>query len=160
MRTDLAINVQNISKSYRRYHHPVDRFKELILPGRVKAEEFLALSNVTFQVNRGESVGILGQNGAGKSTLLQIITQTLTPTTGYIEVSGRISALLELGSGFNPDFTGRENVMVNGRILGFSKREIESKLEEIINFADIGDFIEQPVHTYSSKADIRPDTSI
>lgn len=155
MEDSVAIDVCNISKCYRRYAHPIDRFKELMLPGKVRGEVFWALHDVSLQIKRGESIGILGQNGSGKSTLLQIITQTLTPTAGSVEVSGRISALLELGSGFNTDFTGRQNVMINGRILGFSKRTVEAKLEEIIDFAEIGDFIDQPVHTYSSGMFVR-----
>lgn len=125
------------------------------MPHKPRGEEFWALHDINFQVERGESLGILGQNGSGKSTLLQIITQTLTPTSGSVAVAGRISALLELGSGFNPDFTGRQNVMVNGRILGFSQKEIEAKLDEIIEFAEIGDFVDQPVHTYSSGMFVR-----
>ncbi|MGF1567773.1 MAG: ABC transporter ATP-binding protein [Nodosilinea sp.] len=155
MGQDIAIDVHNVSKCYRRYHHPVDRFKELVWPKKLRGEEFWALRRISFQVKQGESVGILGQNGSGKSTLLQIITQTLTPTEGTVGVAGRVSALLELGSGFNPDFTGRQNVMVNGRILGFRRKEVEAKLDDIIEFAEIGDFIDQPVHTYSSGMFVR-----
>jgi lipopolysaccharide transport system ATP-binding protein len=155
MSLDIAIDLQNISKCYRRYSHPIDRLKELVLPNRAKGTAFWALDNISFQVGRGESLGILGQNGSGKSTLLQIITQTLQPTSGHLKVHGRISALLELGSGFNPDFTGRQNVMINGRILGFSKPEVEAKLDEILAFAEIGDFVDQPVHTYSSGMFVR-----
>lgn len=155
MEKDIAIDIQNVSKCYRRYHHPVDRLRELILPHKPRGQEFWALSDISFQIGRGESLGILGQNGSGKSTLLQIITNTLTPSTGTVDVSGQVSALLELGSGFNPDFTGLQNVMINGRILGFSQREVEAKLDEIIEFAEIGDFIGQPVHTYSSGMFVR-----
>jgi lipopolysaccharide transport system ATP-binding protein len=155
MDKDIAIDIRNVSKCYRRYHHPVDRLKELILPHKPRGEEFWALGDISFQIKQGESLGILGQNGSGKSTLLQIITNTLTPTTGTVEVSGRISALLELGSGFNPDFTGRQNVLINGRILGFTHKEVEAKLDEIIEFAEIGDFVDQPVHTYSSGMFVR-----
>lgn len=155
MPEEVVIKINNIAKCYRRYQHPVDRFKELIFPSKVRGEEFWALKNISFQIKKGESLGILGQNGSGKSTLLQIITGTLAPSLGTVQVSGRLSALLELGSGFNPDFTGRENVMINGRILGFSKKEIEHKLEEIIDFADIDDFVDQPVHTYSSGMFVR-----
>lgn len=155
MPLDIAIDIQNVSKCYRRYNHPIDRLKELIIPNQSKGQNFWALENVSFQVKRGESLGILGQNGSGKSTLLQIITQTLSPTSGTIDVRGRISALLELGSGFNPDFTGRQNVIINGRILGFSKQEIQEKLDEILEFAEIGDFVDQPVHTYSSGMFVR-----
>lgn len=155
MQSDIAIDIQNISKCYQRYQHPTDRLKELIFPGQSRGQKFWALNDVSFQVKRGESLGILGQNGSGKSTLLQIITQTLSPTSGSLDVRGRISALLELGSGFNPDFTGRQNVMINGRILGFSQQDIYAKLDEILDFADIGDFVDQPVHTYSSGMFVR-----
>jgi lipopolysaccharide transport system ATP-binding protein len=155
MPSDIAIDIQNVSKCYRRYNHPIDRLKELIIPNLSKGQKFWALDNISFQVNRGESLGILGQNGSGKSTLLQCITQTLSPTSGTIDVRGRISALLELGSGFNPDFTGRQNVIINGRILGFSNQEIQGKLDEILEFAEIDDFVDQPVHTYSSGMFVR-----
>ncbi len=155
MEKEIAIDIRNVSKCYRRYFHPADRLKELIFPHKPRGEEFWALRDISFQIQKGESLGILGQNGSGKSTLLQIITNTLTPTTGSVEAHGKISALLELGSGFNPDFTGRQNVMVNGRILGFSQQEVEAKLDEIIEFAEIGDFVDQPVHTYSSGMFVR-----
>jgi lipopolysaccharide transport system ATP-binding protein len=155
MQDDIAITLQNISKVYKRYHHPTDRLKEILLPGKSKAEEFWALRDINLTIPKGETVGIIGRNGSGKSTLLQIIAGTLQPTTGSFQVQGRISALLELGSGFNPEFTGRQNVFFNGRILGLSQAEIEDRFEDIAAFADIGDFIEQPVKTYSSGMFVR-----
>jgi lipopolysaccharide transport system ATP-binding protein len=133
----------------------VDRLKELLLPGKSRAEIFWALQGINLEIPRGETLGIVGQNGAGKSTLLQIITGTLTPTTGEVKVNGRISALLELGSGFNPEFTGRQNVFFNGQLLGLDQKSIEERFDQIVEFADIGDFIEQPVKVYSSGMLIR-----
>jgi lipopolysaccharide transport system ATP-binding protein len=155
MGEEIAISLKNVSKYYKRYVHPVDRLKEILLPGRSHAQEFRALDDINLEIPKGETFGIIGQNGSGKSTLLQIIAGTLTPTTGEVHVNGRISALLELGSGFNPEFTGRQNVFFNGRILGLSQEELESKFDEIADFADIGDFIEQPVKTYSSGMFVR-----
>lgn len=155
MGQELAISLKNVSKCFKRYHRPVDRLKEILLPGKSRAEAFWAVQDINFDVSRGETVGVVGQNGAGKSTLLQIITKTLTPTTGEVNVNGRISALLELGSGFNPEFTGRQNVFFNGRILGLTQAEIEAKFDTIAAFADIGDFIDQPVKTYSSGMFVR-----
>lgn len=155
MGEEIVISIKNVSKSFKRYAHPVDRLKELLLPGRSNAEEFWALQDINFEVAKGETLGIIGQNGSGKSTILQIIAGTLKPTTGEILVKGRVSALLELGSGFNPEFTGRQNVFFNGRILGLAQEEIEAKFDEIASFADIGDFIDQPVKTYSSGMFVR-----
>ncbi|MBD1822597.1 ABC transporter ATP-binding protein [Cyanobacteria bacterium FACHB-DQ100] len=152
---EIAISLKNVSKCYKRYARPVDRLKEILLPGKSRAESFWAIRDIDLDISKGETVGIVGQNGAGKSTLLQVITQTLTPTTGSLRVNGRISALLELGSGFNPEFTGRQNVFFNGRILGLSQAEIEERFDRITGFADIGDFIDQPVKTYSSGMFIR-----
>lgn len=150
MTDNTAISLTNVSKVFKRYHHPVDRLKELLLPGKQRAEEFWALRDVDLEIPKGETIGIIGRNGAGKSTLLQIIAGTLQPTTGDVIVNGRVSALLELGSGFNPEFTGRQNVFFNGRILGLTQAEVESRFDVIAAFADIGKFIDQPTKTYSS----------
>lgn len=155
MGEEIALSLKNISKCYKRYPRPVDRLKEMLLPGKSRAEEFWALRDINLEVLQGETLGIIGQNGSGKSTLLQIIAGTLMPTTGEIQVSGRVSALLELGSGFNPEFTGQQNVFFNGRILGLSVEEIEAKFDDIAAFAEIGDFINQPVKTYSSGMVVR-----
>ncbi|HEY9879697.1 MAG TPA: ABC transporter ATP-binding protein [Leptolyngbyaceae cyanobacterium] len=155
MSNDTAIFLQNISKVYKRYHRPVDRLKEILLPGKPRAEEFWALRDVSLDVTCGETIGIIGRNGSGKSTLLQIIVGTLQPTSGVVQVKGRVSALLELGSGFNPEFTGRQNVFFNGRILGLSQAEIEDRFDQIAAFADIGEFLDQPVKTYSSGMFVR-----
>ncbi|MBD1889612.1 ABC transporter ATP-binding protein [Coleofasciculus sp. FACHB-SPT9] len=153
--SEIAISLKNISKCFKRYAHPVDRLKEILLPGHIYAQDFWALRDINLEVLKGQTVGIIGRNGSGKSTLLQIIAGTLTPTSGSIEVNGRIGALLELGSGFNPEFTGRENVFLNGAILGLSRQEMEQRFDEIAAFADIGDFIDQPVQTYSSGMIVR-----
>lgn len=164
MSSDVAIKVENLSKCYQIYERPQDRLKQAIYPRLqrfVKNQpkqyyrEFWALKDISFEVNKGETVGIIGQNGSGKSTLLQIICGTLNPTSGSMHTNGRIAALLELGSGFNPEFTGRENVFLNAAILGLSQTEIESKLDNILGFADIGDFVDQPVKTYSSGMFVR-----
>ena len=155
MGEDIAISIQNVSKCFKRYDRPVDRLKELLLPGKSQAKEFWALQDINLEVPKGQILGIVGRNGSGKSTLLQILAGTLTPTTGEVKVNGRISALLELGSGFNPEFSGRQNVFFNGRLLGLSHREIEDKFDKIAGFADIDDFIDQPVKTYSSGMFIR-----
>lgn len=153
--TEFAISLKNVSKCFNRYARPTDRLKEVLLPGKNYANPFWALSQISLNVARGETLGILGRNGSGKSTLLQIIAGTLAPTGGEVCVHGRVSALLELGSGFNPEFTGRQNVFFNGRILGLSQQEIQEKLDAIIEFADIGDFLDQPVKTYSSGMFVR-----
>jgi len=153
--SEIAISLKNVSKCFRRYPHPVERLKEILLPGKSRADEFWALRDINLEIPRGQTVGFVGRNGSGKSTLLQIIAGTLTPTTGEVNVDGRISALLELGSGFNPEFTGRQNVFFNGRLLGLNQREIEDKFDEIAGFADIGEFIDQPVKTYSSGMFVR-----
>lgn len=156
---DVAIRVQNLSKCYEIYAAPRDRLKQFVLPplqrlaGRPSEQyfrEFWALRDVSFEVKKGETIGIIGRNGSGKSTLLQMICGTLNPTSGSIQTNGRIAAMLELGSGFNPEFTGRENVYMNGAVLGLSTEEIDIRFDEIAAFADIGQFIEQPVKTYSS----------
>jgi ABC-type polysaccharide/polyol phosphate transport system ATPase subunit len=155
MGEEIAISLNNVSKCFRRYDRPVDKLKEIILPNKNYSQEFWALRDISFQVMKGETVGIIGRNGAGKSTLLQLICGTLTPTNGVVEVNGRISALLELGSGFNPEFTGRENVQMNGAIMGLSKTEVEERFDKIAAFADIKDFIDRPVKTYSSGMYVR-----
>ncbi|WP_026732957.1 ABC transporter ATP-binding protein [Fischerella sp. PCC 9605] len=155
MSEEIAISLKNVSKCYKRYVRPVDRLKEILLPGKSHAQEFWALRDINLEVRKGETVGIIGQNGSGKSTLLQIIAGTLTPTTGEVNVKGRVSALLELGSGFNPEFTGRQNVFFNGQILGLSREEIEAKFNDIAAFAEIGNFMDEPVKTYSSGMFVR-----
>jgi lipopolysaccharide transport system ATP-binding protein len=155
MGKEIVISLKNISKCYKRYARPVDRLKETLLPSKSHAQEFWALRDINLEITKGEKLGIIGQNGSGKSTLLQIIARTLTATTGDVWLHGRVSALLELGSGFNPEFTGRQNVFFNGQILGLSREEIEAKYNEIVEFADIGDFIDQPVKTYSSGMFVR-----
>ncbi len=155
MNEDIAISLKNVSKCFQRYAHPVDRLREILLPGKSKTSQFWALQNVDLEIEKGQTVGIVGRNGSGKSTLLQIIAGTLTPTTGEVVVRGRVSALLELGSGFNPEFTGSQNVFFNARLLGLTQQEIEDKFDAIAAFADIGDFIKQPVKTYSSGMFVR-----
>ena len=153
---EVAIRVNNLGKCYQIYDRAHDRLAQIIVGGRRKAgREFWALREVSFDVRHGETVGILGRNGSGKSTLLQMVCGTLSPTIGDVEIYGRIAALLELGSGFHPDFTGRENIFMNGQILGLSHKEIENKLQSIINFAAIDSFIDQPVKTYSSGMAVR-----
>lgn len=156
MSSDVVVKVSNISKCFEMYEKPVHRLYQTLFAGTKKFhKEFWALKDISFEVKKGESVGIIGKNGAGKSTLLQIITQTLHPTTGSVEINGRVAALLELGSGFNPEFTGRENVYMNAAILGLSGEETNQKFQQILDFADIGDFIDQPVKTYSSGMMVR-----
>lgn len=155
MGDEIAISLKNVSKCYRRYTRPVDRLKEILLPAKKRAQEFWALQDISLEIVKGETIGIVGKNGSGKSTLLQIIAGTLTPTAGKVWVNGRVSALLELGSGFNPEFTGRQNVFFNGQILGLSREKIEAKFDDIAAFAEIGDFIEHPVKTYSSGMIVR-----
>ncbi|MBD2327824.1 ABC transporter ATP-binding protein [Alkalinema sp. FACHB-956] len=153
--SDIAISLNQVSKCFKRYARPVDRLKELLLPGKPRAEAFWALRDINLEIPKGETFGLVGQNGSGKSTLLQIIAGTLQPSSGEVITHGRISALLELGSGFNPEFTGRQNVFFNGRILGLSQAEIEARFDDIAAFADIGDFLDQPVKTYSSGMFVR-----
>ncbi len=151
-----AIRVEQVSKLYRIYERPNDRLKEMLTRGRWKRHrEFWALSDVSFEVEAGTTVGIIGPNGCGKSTLLQIITGTLEPTHGSVSIEGRVAALLELGAGFNHEFTGIENVFMNAALMGFSRSETEALLPEIERFAEIGDFIYQPVKTYSSGMYVR-----
>lgn len=151
MNDDLAIRVSGLSKCYQVYDKPQDRLKQSLWRGRRQYyREFWALREISFDIRKGETVGIIGRNGSGKSTLLQLIAGTLAPSAGTVQVNGRVAALLELGSGFNPEFTGRENVFMNGAILGLSEQEIGERFDEIASFAAIGDFIERPVKTYSS----------
>lgn len=156
MSSDFAIKVESLSKCYHIYDKPQDRLLQMLTKGRSRRyREFWSLKDVSFEVKKGETVGIVGCNGSGKSTLLQMICGTLNPTSGTIQTNGRIAALLELGSGFNPDFTGRENVYLNASVLGLSKEEIDQRFDEIVAFADIGDFIDQPIKTYSSGMVVR-----
>lgn len=152
MSSEIAISAKGISKRYEVYAEPYQRLLQMFTSrvGKNLFKEFWALRDVTFDIPKGQVFGILGKNGAGKSTLLQIICGTLSPTTGTVEVNGRIAALLELGSGFNPEFTGIENIYMNAQLLGLSRKEVDRKLEDILSFADIGDFVKQPVKTYSS----------
>jgi lipopolysaccharide transport system ATP-binding protein len=152
---ETAILLKGVSKRFKRYGGNRDRLLDLILPGKVKVDEFLALKEINLEVQKGQTVGIVGQNGSGKSTLLQIISGILTPNTGEVKINGRIAALLELGSGFNLEFTGRQNIFFNGKILGLKHKEVEEKFDDIERFADIGDFIDQPVRTYSSGMFVR-----
>lgn len=164
MGEDFAIRVRNVSKHYLIYKQPQDRLKQMIMPRLQRLarrepakyyQDFAALHNVSFDVKRGETIGIIGRNGCGKSTILQIICNILQPSSGSVEVNGRIAALLELGAGFNPEFTGRENIYMNGAILGLSQKEMNKRFDDIAAFADIGQFIEQPVKTYSSGMYVR-----
>lgn len=154
--SEVAIKVNNVSKLYKLYDKPMDRLKESLgLSKRKMYTEHYALRNVNFEVKRGETVGIIGTNGSGKSTILKIITGVLNPTEGEVVINGRISALLELGAGFNMEYTGIENVYLNGTMIGFTREEIDAKLQDILAFADIGDFVYQPVKTYSSGMFVR-----
>lgn len=171
--TDIAIRVTNLSKCYEIYASPRDRLKQFVVPTLCRVfpplrkffstsilnpvfyREFWALKDISFEIKKGEVFGIVGRNGAGKSTLLQILCGTLTPSSGSVEVYGRVAALLELGAGFNPEFTGRENVYMNASVLGLSNEEIDARFDEIVSFADIGFFIDQPVKTYSSGMFVR-----
>jgi lipopolysaccharide transport system ATP-binding protein len=168
-KSEIAIRVTNLSKCYQMYDNPHDRLKQFVIPKLCRAipaikkffltpdfllpayyKEFWALKDISFEVKKGETVGIIGRNGSGKSTLLQMICGTLSPTSGSIQTNGRIAALLELGSGFNPEFTGRDNVYMNAAVIGLRKEEVDERFDDIAAFADIGDFIEHPVKTYSS----------
>lgn len=161
---DIAIRVSHLSKCYHIYSSPHDRLKQFVVPRLQRLigqrpkqyfHEFWAINDVSFEIKKGETIGIIGRNGSGKSTLLQLICGTLTPTSGQVEINGRVAALLELGSGFNPEFTGRENVYMNAAVLGLSREKAEARFDDIAAFADIGEFIEQPVKTYSSGMMVR-----
>ena len=161
---NIAIRVSNLSKRYEIYDSPRDRLKQFVLPRLQRKagqepkqyfKEFWSVNDVSLEIKKGETVGIIGRNGSGKSTLLQMICGTLNPTSGIIQTNGRIAALLELGSGFNPEFTGRENVYMNASVLGLSNEEINARFSDMVSFADIGEFIEQPVKTYSSGMMVR-----
>lgn len=156
MFSDIAICGRALSKCYHIFNKPEDRLKQMLWRGR-KAffKEFWALKDVTFDVRKGETLAVIGRNGSGKSTLLQLICGTLNPTGGDVDVNGKIAALLELGAGFNQEFTGRENVYMNGALLGIDKKGMDARIQEIIEFADIGDFLDQPVKTYSSGMYVR-----
>ena len=148
---NIAISVEHVKKIYKLYDRNRDRLKDALgFSKKPLGKEHYALNDVSFQVGQGETVGIIGTNGSGKSTILKIITGVLNPTNGEVKVNGRISALLELGAGFNMEYTGIENIYLNGTMIGFTKEEIDEKLQDILDFADIGDFVNQPVKTYSS----------
>jgi len=156
MNQDIAIQVRGLNKIYKLYDKPMDRLKEALgLSRKKRYKEHYALRNIDMEIRQGETVGIIGTNGSGKSTILKIITGVLNPTSGDVEVNGRISALLELGAGFNMEYNGIENIYLNGTMIGFSKEEIDEKLEGILDFADIGDYVYQPVKTYSSGMFVR-----
>ncbi|MEC0227943.1 ABC transporter ATP-binding protein [Paenibacillus alba] len=153
---EIAIQATNVSKIYKLYDKPIDRLKESINPfGKKYHQEFHAVNDISFDVKKGETLGIIGKNGSGKSTLLKMITGVLNPSSGQISVNGKISALLELGAGFNPELTGLENIYMNGTIMGYTKAEMDRKLDDILSFADIGDFIHQAVKIYSSGMFVR-----
>jgi len=156
MYSEYAIQVDNVSKTYTIYSKPIDRLLQYVKPGQAQNyKKFTALKPLSIRIKKGTTVGIVGRNGSGKSTLLQMIAGTLTPTTGHIQVQGRVAALLELGAGFNPEFTGRENVYLNASILGIPPEDIAKRFHEIVQFSEIGDFIDRPVKTYSSGMFVR-----
>lgn len=156
MEKEIVISVENLNKDYRLYDNKIDRLKEAMNPLKKSYHQvYHALNDVSFQVGRGETVGIIGTNGSGKSTILKIITGVLTPSSGNVQINGRISALLELGAGFNMEYTGIQNIYLNGTMIGFTKEEIEKRMDDILEFADIGDFVHQPVKTYSSGMFVR-----
>ncbi len=156
MSNDVVVKLESVSKFYKLYHSPKDRLKEALNPfGKKYHKEFFALKDISFELRKGECLGVIGKNGMGKSTLLKLVAHIIEPSSGSISVNGSVSALLELGTGFNPEFTGLQNIYFYGTILGFNKKQIEKKIEEIIKFADIGEFIDQPVKTYSSGMFVR-----
>lgn len=156
MSSSFAIRAQHLGKAFQLYERPIDRLKQMLMRGRRRYyKEFAALHDVSFELRKGEVLGLVGRNGAGKSTLLQLICGTLNPSAGQVAVQGRVAALLELGAGFNPDFTGQENIYLNASILGLSKAEIDARYDDIVEFSGIADFIHQPVKTYSSGMYVR-----
>ncbi|MEC8484444.1 MAG: ABC transporter ATP-binding protein, partial [Pseudomonadota bacterium] len=156
MSSDNAITIQNVAKTYLLYDRPQDRLKQMLFRGRRQYyREYQALKSLSFELPKGEVLGVVGRNGAGKSTLLQLICGTLTPSTGRVQVNGRIAALLELGAGFNPQFTGRENIYLSASIMGVNREEVDQKIEDIIDFSGVRNFIDQPVSTYSSGMYVR-----
>ena len=158
MSSELAIRVEGLDKSFPIYDKPMHRLYQMLSPRKHKQRwfrQFQALKNINLTVHKGETLGVVGRNGSGKSTLLQLICGTLTPSAGKVEVNGRIAALLELGAGFNPDFTGRENVLLYGTVLGLTRQQVEDRFDEIMAFADIGEFVDQPVKCYSSGMYVR-----
>lgn len=156
MQDEIAIRLENLTKIYKLYATPVDRLKESLHPLRRQYHhDFYALNDISFEIRKGESVGIIGKNGSGKSTLLKILTGVLTPSNGNVTVNGKVSALLELGAGFNPELNGIENVYFNGMLMGYTREEMDSRLDDILAFADIGEFVQQPVKTYSSGMFVR-----
>jgi|LSQX01.3.fsa_nt_gb lipopolysaccharide transport system ATP-binding protein len=155
MSSEVVIRVRGLGKSYPVFDKPYERLAQLVLPGARGRGDFQALSDVSFDVRRGEAVGIIGRNGSGKSTLLQVVCGTLQASAGSVQVQGRVAALLELGAGFNIEFTGRENVFLNGSILGLTRQQVEDRLQDILDFAEIGEHIDQPVKTYSSGMFVR-----
>ena len=149
--SETAIKIEHLTKIYKIFDKPTDRVKEALNPfGKRYSRDFYALNDLNLEIKKGETVGIIGKNGAGKSTLLKIITGVLTPTSGTLQVNGKIASLLELGAGFHPEMTGIENIYLNGTVMGYTKEEMDGRLQEIVDFADIGDFINQPVKMYSS----------
>lgn len=153
--SEYAIEAEKLSKVYRLYDRPRDRFLEAINPGKRRSKDHYALTDVDLKIKKGETVGIIGTNGSGKSTILKIITGVLSPTSGNVTVNGRISALLELGAGFNMEYNGIENIYLNGTMMGFSRKEIDERLDSILQFADIGEYVYQPCKTYSSGMFVR-----
>ena len=149
--SEVMIEIKDLVKKYNIYDDPMDRLKEtLSIRGKCYHREFVALDGLTFNVEKGDAIGILGKNGSGKSTLLKMVTGVLTPTSGTLNVNGKIAAILELGAGFNMEYSGRENIYLNGTMMGYTKEEMDKRIDGIIEFADIGEFIEQPVKIYSS----------
>ena len=170
---DEAIRLENVTVSYRVPRERIDKFKEYVIrwvQRKISHESFMALKDVSFSINRGEVLGLVGHNGAGKSTLLKLVARVLKPTEGRVWVRGRVAPLLELGAGFHAELTGRENIFLNGAILGFTRREMEAKYQSIVDFAELGDFIDAPMRTYSSgmwarlgfavSTDVQPDVLI